>query len=94
MASLKVQLSGVTHEFPYNSGESLLDCALRNNLDAPYSCLEGVCTSCMAVVTEGQVDFPEDGILSPKELQSGKVLTCQTRIKEGCAMVGIDYDAL
>lgn len=94
MATLKVQLSGVTHEFSYNSGESLLDCALRNKLDAPYSCLEGVCVSCMALVKQGEVDFPQDGILSPQEVQSGKVLTCQTRIKEGCAMVVIDYDAL
>lgn len=94
MAKLKIQVSGVSKEFEYNKGESLLDCALRNDLDAPYSCMEGVCTSCLAVVREGKVDFPEDTILSPDEVKAGRVLTCQARVAEGCSMVVIDYDAI
>ncbi len=94
MSILQVQLSGEVHEIEYKMGESLLDCALRNNIDAPYSCQAGVCTSCLGKVKAGEVEFPDDTILSPDEVKAGQVLTCQARIKEGCSMVLIDYDSL
>lgn len=94
MTRVRFQVSGDSKEFEYNKGESILECALRNDVDAPYSCLEGVCNSCMAIVKEGRVDFPEDTILSPDEVKQGRVLTCQTRVAEGCTLVVIDYDGL
>lgn len=79
---------------PYDTGEALLVCALRNDVDAPYSCLEGVCKTCMGKVKAGEVDTPDESFLTPEEKARGCVLTCQSKIREGCQIVVIDYDDL
>lgn len=94
MSQLTVTLSGETHHLPLNHGESVLDAALRAGLDAPYSCMEGVCTACMAQIKEGDVDFPDDTILDDRDRAEGKTLTCQAKLKPGCAKLVIDYDAV
>ena len=94
MATLKVQLAGKTHELPYDPGEALLVCALRHNVDAPYSCLEGVCKTCLGKVKAGEVDTPEESFLTPEQVREGCVLTCQSKIRNGCQYVEIDYDDL
>lgn len=93
MSRVRFQVSGDSKEFEYSKGESLLDCALRNDVDAPYSCLEGICTSCTAGLQQGRVELPEGTILSPEEGKTPRVLTCQARVAEGCTLVVIDYDA-
>ena len=50
---LTLVLEGVTHVLDMHLGESVLDVAQRNNLDAPYSCLAGVCSTCRCKVLEG-----------------------------------------
>lgn len=76
------------------AGESLLDTALRNDLNAPYSCLEGVCSACLAQIEEGAVDFPDDTILDDSEVQEGRVLTCQAKPKAGCLALKVNYDSV
>lgn len=93
-AQLKVTLGRRTYEIEIKPTESVLDAALRNNIDAPYSCMEGVCTACMAVIREGEVDFPDDTILGEDERAEGRTLTCQARLKSGCPRLVIDYDAV
>lgn len=94
MAKIKIKLGGDEHEFPIEAGESVLDAALRNNLEAPYSCMEGVCTACMAKITEGEVDFPDDTSLRAGDRAQGLILTCQAKIKPGCEKLAVDYDAI
>lgn len=91
-AKLSVTLSRKTFELEINAGESLLDAALRGGVDAPYSCMEGVCISCLAMVKEGELDFPDDTILSDEDRAQGRTLTCQAKVKPGCARVVINYD--
>lgn len=75
-------------------GESLLDTALRNDLNAPYSCMEGVCTACLAQVEAGDFDFPDNTILDDSEVKEGRVLTCQAKPKPGCTAMKINYDSV
>ncbi|WP_075341513.1 ferredoxin--NADP reductase [Tenacibaculum agarivorans] len=51
--------------------------ALRHKIDAPYSCQGGVCSSCIAKVTEGKAVMIKNQILTDEELAEGFVLTCQ-----------------
>lgn len=94
MATLIVTLGRKQHEIDLHSGESLLDAALRAGLDVPYSCMEGVCTACMAQVREGKINFPEDTTLTERDSSEGKTLTCQAKLGMGCQKVVIDYDAV
>lgn len=73
-----VTLDGTTRTFRMpKRGESLLDAALAANLDAPYACKAGVCSTCRAKVLEGQADMAANHALEEYEIRQGYILTCQ-----------------
>ena len=73
-----VTLDGATRTFRMQKqGESLLDAALANNLDAPYACKAGVCSTCRAKVLEGEAEMITNHALEDYEVRQGYVLTCQ-----------------
>jgi ferredoxin len=75
--TVTVTLHGQKRELPYRPVESLFEMARRAGLQPPYSCLAGVCGSCMAKVTTGAAIMDENHVLSPDEVAEGYVLTCQ-----------------
>ncbi len=78
----------VTIEMSQN--ENILEAALKNNVDAPYSCQGGVCSSCIARVTEGKATMALNQILTENEVSEGLILTCQANpVSE---ILAIDYD--
>ncbi len=73
-----VTLDGATRTFRMpKQGESLLDAALENSMDAPYACKAGVCSTCRAKVLEGEVEMVTNHALEDYEVRQGYVLTCQ-----------------
>lgn len=91
IAHVGIQLDGISFSFdlPYN-GMSILDAALQQGADAPYSCKGGVCTTCKAKLVKGEVEMEVNFGLVPEEVEQGFILTCQShpRSKE----VIIDFD--
>ena len=78
----------VTIEMSQN--ENILEAALKNNVDAPYSCQGGVCSSCIARVTEGKATMALNQILTENEVSEGLILTCKAHpVSE---ILAIDYD--
>ena len=57
--------------FTMSQTDDLLAASLRNDIDAPYSCQGGVCSSCLAKVTEGKAVMVKNSILSDNELADG-----------------------
>jgi ring-1,2-phenylacetyl-CoA epoxidase subunit PaaE len=75
-----VTLDGVTRAFRMASdAPSLLDAALAADLDVPYACKAGVCSTCRAKVTEGRAEMAVNHALEDYEVRAGYVLTCQAR---------------
>lgn len=73
-----VTLDGSTRSFAMpKDGQSLLDAALANSMDAPYACKAGVCSTCRAKVLEGEVEMHTNHALEDYEVRAGYVLTCQ-----------------
>ncbi|MEW9614027.1 1,2-phenylacetyl-CoA epoxidase subunit PaaE [Shinella sp. S4-D37] len=73
-----VTLDGATRTFKFpKQGQSLLDAALENAMDAPYACKAGVCSTCRAKVLEGEVEMETNHALEDYEVRQGYVLTCQ-----------------
>lgn len=73
-----VTLDGTTRTFKMEKqGMSLLDAALANNLDAPYSCKAGVCSTCRCKVLEGEVEMAVNHALEDYEVRAGYALSCQ-----------------
>ncbi|SNR14005.1 ferredoxin--NADP reductase [Tenacibaculum jejuense] len=64
--------------------------ALRKKIDAPYSCQGGVCSSCIAKVTEGKAVMVKNQILTDEELEEGFILTCQAH--PTTPTITVDFD--
>jgi ring-1,2-phenylacetyl-CoA epoxidase subunit PaaE len=73
------------------SETALLDAAQQVRADLPFACKGGVCGTCRARVTEGEVEMRRNYALEPAEVEAGFVLTCQSFPLS--ARVRIDYDA-
>lgn len=91
IARLTVTVDGTTRDVPMAEGETVLEAVLRAGIDAPWSCRGGMCCSCRARLTEGEVAMDRNWSLQPWELEAGFVLTCQSRPKT--ERLAVDYDA-
>ena len=70
--------------------KSILDVALDNNIDAPYSCQGGICSTCIARIKKGSVKMESNQILTDEEINDGLILTCQAMPTSNSII--IDYD--
>ena len=57
---------------------SLLDAALKEGMDLPHACKGGVCSTCKALLVEGQVDMDANFALEDYEIKRGYILCCQS----------------
>jgi ring-1,2-phenylacetyl-CoA epoxidase subunit PaaE len=61
-------------EVPYY--KRILQVALEHHINVPYSCRAGICGSCVATCTSGQVRMDYNEILTDQEIAQGRVLIC------------------
>ncbi|TKC07348.1 ferredoxin--NADP reductase [Pedobacter frigoris] len=59
---------------PYN--RTILDVALANKIDLPYSCHAGICSTCAATCRKGGVRMDYNEVLMDDEIAAGRVLVC------------------
>ena len=70
---------------------TVLDAAQQVRPDLPFACKGGVCGTCRALVTDGEVRMRRNYALEASEVAQGYVLTCQTLpVSE---RVTVDYDS-
>jgi len=70
---------GTAQTLDYMKGDgSLLDAALAAGMDMSFACKGGVCATCRAKVTQGEVEQALNYGLEKEELEQGFVLTCQS----------------
>ncbi|PQJ77138.1 ferredoxin--NADP reductase [Polaribacter glomeratus] len=87
---IKVLLDDEETTFTMQQTDNILAASLRNDLDAPYSCQGGVCSSCLAKVTEGKAVMVKNSILTDSEVEEGLILTCQAY--PTTSKITIDFD--
>ncbi|MBC6997528.1 ferredoxin--NADP reductase [Cytophaga sp. FL35] len=75
--NVKVILEDEEFNLTMDRKELVLDAVLKQNIDAPYSCQGGVCSSCIARVTDGKAEMVKNQILTDGEIEEGFILTCQ-----------------
>ncbi len=70
--------------------KTVLQVALDHGLDVPYSCQGGICSSCVARITEGKAEMEKNSILVDSEIEEGLILTCQAH--PTTPSLKVDYD--
>ena len=90
LTNVTVILDDEEFNFEMDRKKLVLDAVLDMDIDAPYSCQGGVCSTCIARVTEGNVVMEQNQILTDSEIAEGLILTCQSHPTTGS--LKIDYD--
>jgi len=88
--TITVMVDDVETIFEMDKKDSILDAVLDKDLDAPYSCQGGICSSCIARITEGKAEMMKNQILTDAEIAEGLTLTCQAH--PTTPTIKIDYD--
>lgn len=76
--------------FEMSQKQTVLEAALKQGIDAPYSCQGGICSSCLARITKGTAEMKKNSILTDSEIAEGLILTCQAHPTS--AEIAVDYD--
>ena len=87
---ITVIIDGARRSFTMQKGQSVLEAALENGQEAPFSCKAGVCSTCMGKVLDGEVEMISNHALEDYEVERGYVLTCQSYPLSDT--LTIDYD--
>ena len=91
MANYKVRLLNeaenldVTIECP--DDKFILEAAEDSNIEVPYSCRAGSCSTCLGKVTEGRIDQPDQTFLDDDQISEGYVLTCVAYPSSDCTIL-------
>ncbi len=89
--SFRLTLDGENHIVPIAADETLLQAALASGIDAPHSCTEGRCGTCMSWLRKGEVTMASARALSPRNKERGYILACQSR-PSSTAPIWLDFD--
>ena len=75
-----------------DENQNILDALLKAGIEAPYSCREGVCSTCLAKLISGRVKMKNHISLTDTDISENKVLTCQAIPLTND--IEIDYDKI
>ena len=87
---IKITCDDIDYSIETSDNLTILELALENGIDAPYSCQGGICSTCLARIVKGSVTMDDNQILTDDEVEEGLILTCQSRITSN--QIEISYD--
>lgn len=85
-----IELDGEVSTMIWDTSKNLVDAMLDEGLDAPYSCKGGICSSCMCILEEGEVELKENFVLTDADEEEGLILACCSRPKS--KQIKINFD--
>jgi ring-1,2-phenylacetyl-CoA epoxidase subunit PaaE len=90
LTELVVILDDETHTLTVKRSDNLLEVMIKNDIDAPYSCQGGICSSCICQIEEGTAQMAKNAILTDKEVASGLSLACQAYATSAKVVLNFD----
>lgn len=85
---------GKTFFINMKPSDVLLDAALKQGINIPLDCREGVCGTCQGTCESGNytLDYVDEETLSAIDLEKRKVLSCQTKVQSDASFY-FDFDS-
>lgn len=74
--TVTVIYEGTEYSFVVEPDQTILEAALEQDIDLPYSCQAGLCTACRGKCLSGKVHLEEREGLSDAEMEEGYTLNC------------------
>lgn len=74
--NIRIIFNNETHDLAVGENQSILQAALQNDIQLPYSCRAGICSSCTAMCRSGKVVMVVNDVLTDADLKMGLILTC------------------
>jgi len=90
-AKVKVVLDGKEIELNIDDDTNIVQALLDKNIEPPYSCLSGTCSTCMAKIEKGKVAMDVSIGLEEDEKEKGYILTCQSHPLTEDVVINFDY---
>ncbi len=76
----RVQIQPSEHQFYVESGETVLDAALRQGVNLRYGCRNGACGACKGKILQGSVSYDEPPIaLEDSDVEQNLALFCEAK---------------
>ena len=79
LKKVKIICDDLEYNLVMDQNKTILELALENDIDAPYSCQGGICSTCLAKLNKGSVEMDNNQILTDDEIEGGYILSCQAR---------------
>lgn len=89
-AQASVTLDGATRTVQIAPGQTILEAALAHDIDVPFACRAGVCSTCRCRVVSGEAEMAANHALEDYEVARGYILSCQSVPVGNC--IAVDYD--
>ena len=75
----KVKFTRLNKTVEIEEGSSIVTESNNLGLDIPFSCMQGMCTTCMAKIKQGDFGYleePDPDTLTSEEIEEGMALLC------------------
>jgi ring-1,2-phenylacetyl-CoA epoxidase subunit PaaE len=90
LQNVTIKYEGKEYSIAVKPHETILEAALNQDIDLPYSCQAGMCTACMGKCVAGNVTMDEEDGLTDNEVKQGYVLTCVAHPASSGVIIEVD----
>ena len=77
---IKLTFKDLDHRIVVPAHSTVLEAALAEGIELPYSCKGGRCSTCAGICTNGELHMTVNEVLTDKDLADGWVLTCSAYV--------------